>query len=168
MRLSSMAMRWLFSHPLLAGRNNFVMHIEIRHQAFNPWHELEAYTRSAGHRHQAGACATFVGSMRDFNEGDTVRTMHLEHYPGMTEKQLGIIVDEVSKENGLLDVLVLHRVGDINPGEEIVLVGCWSSHRKAAFDGCRLIMEALKSKAPFWKKEKLLDGERWVSRNTPG
>ena len=73
-----------------------------------------------------------------------------------------------SKENGLLDVLLLHRVGDINPGEEIVLVGCWSSHRKAAFDGCRLIMEALKSKAPFWKKEKLLDGERWISRNTPG
>ena len=99
------------------------MHIEIRQQPFNPWQERDAYTRLASHRHQAGACATFVGSMRDFNEGDTVRTMHLEHYPGMTEKQLGVIVDEVSKENGLLDVLVVDRVGDINPGEEIVLGG---------------------------------------------
>ena len=115
-----------------------------------------------------GGVSSFVGLVRDFAKEDKIVHMKLEHYPGMTEKQLGVIVDEVSKENGLLDVLVLHRVGDINPGEEIVLVGCWSSHRKAAFDGCRLIMEALKSKAPFWKKEKLLDGERWISRNTPG
>ncbi len=92
MQLSLMATRWHFSHPLLAASNHFVMHIEIRHQPFNPWQELDAYTRLASHRHQAGACATFVGSMRDFNEGDTVRTMHLEHYPGMTEKQLGVIV----------------------------------------------------------------------------
>ena len=76
--------------------------------------------------------------------------------------------NSIKEANELLDVLVLHRVGVITPGEEIVLVCCWSSHRKAAFDSCRAIMEALKSKAPFWKKETLNDGERWVARNTPG
>ena len=144
------------------------MHIDIRHQPFDAWRELSAYTHAVDYRTKAGACAAFVGSMRDFNEGEAVHSMHLEHYPGMTEKQLAAIVEEIKEVNELLDVLVLHRVGVITPCEEIVLVCCWSSHRKAAFDSCRAIMEALKSKAPFWKKETLNDGERWVARNTPG
>ena len=106
--------------------------------------------------------------MRDFNEGDDVRGMHLEHYPGMTEKHLGEIVRDAAQQFGLLDALVIHRVGRIEPGEPIVLVAVWSAHRAAAFSACRAVMEALKSRAPFWKKETLADRERWVARNTAG
>jgi molybdopterin synthase catalytic subunit len=116
-----------------------------------------------------GACCAFSGSMRDFNQGDTVDTMTLEHYPGMTEKQLEAIIDDAMAEWPLLDALILHRVGEITPGETIVLTACWSAHRAAAFDACRFLMEALKTRAPFWKKETLADqSERWVDSNTPG
>ena len=116
-----------------------------------------------------GATAVFVGTMRDFNEGDEVRGMTLEHYPGMTEKHLEAICAEAANRWTLLETLVVHRVGDIEPGEPIVLVAAWSSHRAEAFEACRFIMEDLKSKAPFWKKERLQDGgTRWVARNTSG
>ncbi|MEM7293894.1 MAG: molybdenum cofactor biosynthesis protein MoaE [Pseudomonadota bacterium] len=116
-----------------------------------------------------GACASFVGTMRDFNEGDDVTAMTLEHYPGMTEKQLETIIDDAKAQWPLLDALVIHRVGEIKPGDPIVLTACWSAHRAAAFDACRFLMEALKSRAPFWKKESLSDNtDRWVARNTPG
>ncbi len=116
-----------------------------------------------------GALATFVGTMRDSNEGDEVKAMRLEHYPEMTEKQLANIVSTAAERWPLIDSLVAHRVGLILPGEPIVLTAVWSKHRAAAFDACRYLMEALKTDATFWKKETLAnDKERWVEKNTPG
>lgn len=145
------------------------MRVSVRDSDFEPYAELAAYqagqTALAGQR---GACCAFVGSMRDFNEGDTVRAMCLEHYPGMTERHLERILDEARQRWACLDALVVHRVGDILPDQAIVLVAVWSAHRGAAFDACRYIMEELKHRAPFWKKEALEEGERWVARNTDG
>ncbi len=116
-----------------------------------------------------GATANFIGTMRDFNEGDDVQSMVLEHYPAMTDKQLNQIVDEACEQWPIQNTLVVHRVGEIFPSEAIVLVAVWSTHRGAAFDACRYIMEALKHKAPFWKKESLTTGStRWVEENTKG
>jgi molybdopterin synthase catalytic subunit len=107
--------------------------------------------------------------MRDFNEGDHVKGMNLEHYPGMTESQLEKIVAEAQTRWPIIDSLLIHRVGDIFPNEPIVLVAIWSSHRGDAYDANRYIMEALKSRAPFWKKEVLTSElERWVLKNTDG
>jgi len=136
--------------------------------ALEPWSELAGYERDTLPAGQFGATASFVGTMRDFNEGDDVSSMTLEHYPGMTEKQLEAIVNEAVETHGLLDALVVHRVGTVNPGDPIVLVAVWSAHRKAAFDACREIMEFLKSRAPFWKKESVGDSTRWVEKNTAG
>ncbi|MFK8080013.1 MAG: molybdenum cofactor biosynthesis protein MoaE [Granulosicoccus sp.] len=116
-----------------------------------------------------GATASFVGTMRDFNEGTSVSAMTLEHYPGMTEKQLAEIIDDARSQWDILDALIVHRVGDIFPGQPIVLTAVCSAHRAAAFDACRFLMEALKSRATFWKKETLNNGnQRWVEKNTPG
>ena len=102
------------------------------------------------------------------NEGESVRGMTLEHYPGMTERHLQRIVEAAFAEWPLLDALVIHRVGDLQPNDPIVLVAVWSAHRAAAFAACRFIMEELKSKAPFWKREDIAGGARWVEHNTPG
>jgi len=116
-----------------------------------------------------GATANFIGTMRNVNEGDDVIGMMLEHYPGMTEKELDSIVEDARAQWPIDDALIVHRVGDIQPGEPIVLTAVWSAHRSAAFEACRFLMEALKSRAPFWKRETLKDGShRWVERNTPG
>lgn len=144
--------------------------IKICPEPFDPWREIIRYQNSmsvmAG---KYGATSVFVGTMRDFNEGDEVQGMTLEHYPGMTEKQLEKIVAEACLQSDLLDVLILHRVGNIEPAEPIVLVAVWSSHRGDAFDACRNIMEALKTNAPFWKKERLQNGrQRWVEKNSDG
>lgn len=143
--------------------------IEIRERGFDPWHELPAF--QAAHPAlcgKAGASAVFVGSMRDFNQADDVDAMRLEHYPGMTEKHLVRARDDAMQRWSLQEVLILHRIGEVRPGDPIVLVAVWSTHRAEAFDACRAIMEDLKSNAPFWKKETLRDGERWVRSNTPG
>jgi molybdopterin synthase catalytic subunit len=115
-----------------------------------------------------GATAVFVGTMRDFNLGDSVVRMSLEHYPGMAERQLVQIADQAIVRWDLVDVLVIHRVGVIQPGESIMLAAAWAAHRGAAFDACRYIVEELKHAAPFWKKETLERGERWVENNTHG
>ena len=144
------------------------MTVRIFENSFNPTQVLEQHEASltAG---SYGATATFVGTMRDFNEGDDVVAMTLEHYPGMTEKQLDAIIARAHEQWPLIDALVAHRVGQITPGEPIVLTAVWSAHRAAAFDACRFLMEALKSEAPFWKKEQLSDdSHRWVEKNTPG
>lgn len=144
--------------------------IRICTESFDPWHEVSAYQKAAKHMAgKYGAANVFVGTMRDFNEGDRVVGMTLEHYPGMTEKQLERIVGQVRRQWQIFDALVVHRVGAIAPNEPIVLVAVWASHRGDAFDAGRQIMEALKSEAPFWKKERLTDGsERWVEHNTDG
>ena len=146
------------------------MTVRVVPAPFDPYLALQEHARAVFASPGAfGATAVFVGTMRDFNEGDEVRGMTLEHYPGMTEKHLEAICAEAAGRWTLLETFVVHRVGDIEPGEPIVLVAAWFAHRAEAFEACRFIMEDLKSKAPFWKKERLQAGDtRWVARNTPG
>lgn len=145
------------------------MTIKITTADFDPWQEIQSYQQNSAIAGKFGATSIFVGTMRDFNQGDEVRAMHLEHYPGMTEKQLELIVDEASRKWAVIDALVVHKVGDIFPNQPIVLVAVWTTHRGDAFDASRYIMEALKSTAPFWKKEYLaMEKTRWVAENTDG
>lgn len=144
------------------------MGVELRTDTLEPWRELaEAPDGGLGVGGYGATCA-FVGTMRDFNEGDNVSRMVLEHYPGMTERQLETIIAEEGAAYGLMATRVIHRVGPIDPGEPIVLVAVWTAHRREAFEGARAIMEALKSKAPFWKHEQTDSGGRWVEHNTKG
>ncbi len=142
------------------------MHIELIDRPFQP------YQRIADYQHQradAGATAVFVGTLKDRNLGDEVTALYLEHYPGMTEKQLTTIAEAATRRWAVLDYLLIHRVGRIQPGEAIVLVAVWAGHRGDAFDACRTIMEELKNTAPFWKKEQLADGsQRWIEHNSTG
>jgi molybdopterin synthase catalytic subunit len=141
------------------------MAVYLANEAFEPWSRLAAYVPDCVSG-EAGANAVFVGLLRDHHLGDAVTHMHIEHYPGMTERELDNIVAEAMHEWPLFDALIIHRVGAIPVGDAIVLVAVWSAHRGAAFDGCAYVMEQLKSRAPFWKKETLAAGERWVERNT--
>jgi molybdopterin synthase catalytic subunit len=111
---------------------------------------------------KVGAVAAFIGTVRDVNDGSTVAGMTLEHYPGMTEKALAAIVDEAKARWDILDALVVHRVGPLAPTDQIVLVGVTSAHRGDAFAACEFIMDYLKTRAPFWKKEATPEGVRWV------
>jgi len=111
---------------------------------------------------RVGAVASFIGTVRDANEGATVSAMTLEHYPGMTEKALHAIVEEARGRFDILDALVIHRVGDLALADQIVLVAVTSAHRGGAFDACRFIMDYLKTRAPFWKREATPAGTRWV------
>ncbi len=144
--------------------------IEVLESIFDPWKLQQDYqTISMQGKTDYGATASFIGTMRDFNEGDDVTSMTLEHYPKMTEKQLNEIVDEACEKWSLLNSLIVHRVGRILPAEPIVLVTVWSSHRVDAFEACRFLMEELKHRAPFWKQETLEEGaSRWVEENTAG
>ena len=146
------------------------MTIKIIAELFDPWQEIQSYQNSASAMMgKFGATSIFIGTMRDFNDNADVKGMTLEHYPGMTEKQLEKIVAEAQQHWQVIDTLVVHRVGDILPNEPIVLVAVWTAHRGDAFDASRYIMEALKTKAPFWKKERLItEEERWVAENTDG
>ncbi|TQV85636.1 molybdopterin synthase catalytic subunit MoaE [Exilibacterium tricleocarpae] len=110
----------------------------------------------------AGAVVLFTGLVRDLNQGDAVRGLTLEHYPGMTEKVLADIVTEARQRWRLLQVSILHRVGALAPADQIVLVGCASAHRGDAFAACEFIMDFLKTRAPFWKQERTAGGHRWV------
>jgi molybdopterin synthase catalytic subunit len=109
-----------------------------------------------------GAIASFIGLVRDTNDGDSVATMTLEHYPGMTEKALEAIVVDARARWDILDVLVVHRVGELRPTDQIVMVVVSSSHRGDAFAACEFVMDYLKTEAPFWKKEQTGQGARWV------
>lgn len=111
----------------------------------------------------AGAVAMFSGKVRDMNLGDNVTGLLLEHYPGMTEKALSDICQQALDRWPLQKVRVIHRIGDLNIGDQIVFVGVTSAHRGASFEACEFIMDFLKTKAPFWKKEKIADDEqRWI------
>ncbi len=109
-----------------------------------------------------GAIASFVGLVRDVNDGSGVSGMTLEHYSGMTEKALTDIVERASANWDVLECTVIHRVGELKPTDQIVLVIVASSHRGDAFKACEFIMDYLKTQAPFWKKEQTIEGERWV------
>ena len=109
-----------------------------------------------------GAVASFIGAVRDVNEGGAVAEMSLEHYPGMTEKAIEEIVVQATARWSILDALVIHRVGKLKPGDQIVLVAVASAHRGDAFAACEFIMDYLKTRAPFWKKEQSGGSARWV------
>ena len=115
---------------------------------------------------RVGAVASFIGIVRDVNDDTTVRTLTLEHYPGMTEKALQRIVDEARQRWSIYDAVVIHRIGELAPTDQIVLVAVSSAHRGDAFAACEFIMDYLKTQAPFWKKERTPDGERWVEART--
>jgi molybdopterin synthase catalytic subunit len=111
---------------------------------------------------RVGAVAIFVGTVRDVNEASAVSTMTLEHYPGMTEKALAAIEDEARARWRIFDVRIVHRIGELKPQDQIVLVAVTSAHRGEAFAACEFIMDYLKTRAPFWKKEATAAGSRWV------
>ena len=118
------------------------------------------------HAPKVGAIVSFVGTVRDLNEGEHVSEMELEHYPGMTEKALEEIVAQAKSRWDIFDALVIHRVGPLKPLEQIVLVAVTSAHRGEAFDACEFIIDYLKTQAPFWKKEQTPQGARWVDART--
>lgn len=113
-------------------------------------------------RRDVGAIASFVGLVRDVNDGSGVHAMTLEHYPGMTERALEEIVDQAKARWALFGVRVIHRYGRLEPTDRIVFVGVASSHRGDAFAACEFIMDYLKTRAPFWKREETPEGARWV------
>ena len=135
------------------------MHLEIINGKFDALAKLSEYQQRLPDG-KFGAACHFVGSMRDFNQGDDVQSMVLDHYPGMTEKQLQKILENTQAQWDVLDLLVIHRVGEIRPNDNIVVCAAWSAHRDEAFQACRFLIEELKHKAPFWKKERLSDRER--------
>lgn len=111
---------------------------------------------------QVGAIASFVGTVRDVNEGSGVRTLTLEHYPAMTQRSLEGIVQQARARFNVLAIRVIHRYGTLSPTDQIVLVVAAGAHRGEAFAACEFVMDYLKTSAPFWKKEHTLEGERWV------
>jgi molybdopterin synthase catalytic subunit len=111
---------------------------------------------------RVGAVATFVGTVRDRNDGSDVAAMTLEHYPGMTEKSLEEIIQKAKARWDIFDVLIIHRVGPLNIEDQIVLTAVTSAHRGEAFAACEYVMDYLKTLAPFWKKEDTPEGARWV------
>jgi len=133
--------------------------IRVQEDDFDIGAELERLTAAAG---GAGAVSCFVGLVRDFSGGETVSAMTLEHYPGMTERQLGKIEAEARERWPLDAVLIVHRYGRLEPGDRIVLVATASAHRKAAIDACSFLIDWLKTRAPFWKLEETPEGGRWV------
>lgn len=142
------------------------MTIEVNNEVFNPWQVLADYENQRTDLDgDYGASAVFVGTMRNLNEGRTVESMTLEHYPGMTEKHLKLICDEAGEKWHILDSFVRHRYGEILPNESIVLVATWSHHRQQALAACHFIIDELKTRAPFWKQEQTSEGLRWVEKN---
>jgi len=144
------------------------MAIQLRELGFDPCTELAAHQdKFVDRRGKFGAVISFVGTMRDFNDGRAVQAMTLEHYPGMTEKHLQLICAEAGRRWDILDSLIIHRVGEVHPNDPIVLAAVWSAHRAAAFDACRYLIEELKTRAPFWKYERFREKSQWVEHNTP-
>ncbi|HNC52291.1 MAG TPA: molybdopterin synthase catalytic subunit MoaE [Accumulibacter sp.] len=133
--------------------------VRIQEADFDVGVELAALRRE---NPRVGAVASFVGIVRDANEGSDVSELTLEHYPGMTETALAAIVDEARERWAIIDALVIHRVGRLLPTDQIVLVAVSSAHRGEAFAACEFIMDYLKTQAPFWKREVTAEGARWV------
>lgn len=140
------------------------MTVKIQAADFDVSTEIEALRRG---NPKIGAIASFVGVVRDVNDGNSVAEMTLEHYPGMTEKAIEEIIGQARGRWNIYDALVIHRIGRLSPTDQIVLVVVTSAHRGEAFASCEFIMDYLKTRAPFWKKEQTGGGARWVeSRET--
>lgn len=133
-------------------------YVSVQVEDFSVAQEYEALSSGT----DAGAVVTFIGKVRDMNLGDHVTGLHLEHYPGMTEKSLNEICDEAKSRWPLLHLRLIHRIGDLDIGDQVVFVGVSSAHRSASFEACEFVMDYLKTKAPFWKKERTTDGTRWI------
>jgi molybdopterin synthase catalytic subunit len=135
------------------------MPIKIQESDFDVSEEIASLRKGDP---RVGAVVTFLGTVRDMNDGSQVKGMTLEHYPGMTEKALQEILDQAKARWDIYQTLVIHRVGPLLPEDQIVLVAVTSAHRGEAFAACEFIMDYLKTAAPFWKKEDTPDGARWV------
>ncbi len=133
--------------------------VKVQHEDFDAGAEIAKLRLS---RPDIGALAVFIGQVRDINDGSPVVNMTLEHYPGMTEKALQDIVAQATSRWDIFDALVIHRVGTLQPTDQVVMVAVVGAHRAAAFKACEFIMDYLKTQAPFWKKELTGSGERWV------
>ena len=133
--------------------------IRVQTEAFDPGLEIARLSEASK---QVGAIASFVGVIRDINDDATVSTLYLEHYSGMTEHQIGDIINEANTRWQMISATVIHRVGLLHPAEQIVFVGVASSHRGEAFDACEFIMDYLKTRAAFWKREQTSAGPRWL------
>ncbi len=136
-----------------------MMPVRVQREAFDAGAEIDKLR--AGDR-RVGAVASFIGTVRDVNDDAAVRTLTLEHYPGMTEKALEEIVAEAKRRFDVYEIGVIHRIGELLPTDPIVFVAVTSAHRGEAFDACRFVMDYLKTRAPFWKKELTPQGSRWV------
>ncbi len=134
------------------------MSVRVQSEPFDMGAEVQAFTASVT---GAGAVVTFSGLVRD--EGGTLTAMEIEHYPGMTEKALGAIRDEAMKRWSLQEALIIHRYGPLKPGEQIMMVATAARHRASAFEAAEFLMDYLKSRAPFWKKEHQADSADWVA-----
>ncbi len=135
------------------------MPVRIQSEDFDAGREIASLR--AGNA-QVGAVTAFVGVVRDMNDGSVVADMELEHYPGMTEKAIAEIIEQAKSRWNIFDVMVVHRVGHLKPTDQIVLVVVSSAHRGDAFEACEFVMDYLKTRAPFWKKEQTPHGARWV------
>ncbi len=134
--------------------------ISVQENAFDSGEEINTLRESSC---DVGGISIFIGVVRDINDDDNVSGLYLEHYPGMTEKQIRSIVDEAVTRWDVKAATVIHRVGQLHPSDEIVFVGVASGHRGEAFDACEFIIDFLKTKATFWKKETTEDGDRWLT-----
>jgi molybdopterin synthase catalytic subunit len=136
------------------------MTVRVQTEDFDVAIELASMRKASA---DIGAVVSFIGQVRDINDGDVVSTLTLEHYPGMTERALEQIEQEAKSRWDINGSLIIHRVGTLQPLDQIVLVAVTSAHRGEAFKACEFIMDYLKTQAPFWKKEATPDGERWIA-----
>ena len=139
------------------------MKISIQQEDFDVSTELQLLRKDLP---GIGGINIFVGTVRDTHQGDEVQSMEIEHYPGMTEKALQEIVEQAKKRYDILNFTIIHRVGKLQPTDQIVLVAVASTHRGDAYAACEFMMDYLKTSAPFWKKEHTPDGSRWVDART--
>lgn len=137
--------------------------VSIQTEDFNLAVEVDALKSNDK---RIGAVCTFTGTVRDQNDGLNVSSMELEHYPGMTEKAIEAMIDEALKRFDIFDARVVHRVGLLQPLDQVVMVAVTSAHRGESFKACEFLMDFLKTQAPFWKKEQTPEGARWVDART--
>ena len=136
--------------------------IQIQEKDFDIGDLYQQVTASDNNPLGYGAIVTFIGKVRDFNLEQSVSGLSLEHYPGMTEKSLINISDQAKQRWPIAQPIIIHRIGDLQPGDQIVYIGVASAHRKAAFEACEFLIDYLKTQAPFWKKEKSETGYQWI------
>ena len=133
--------------------------VSIQTEDFNLAIEVEALRQNDK---RVGAICTFTGTVRDRNDGLSIKSMELEHYPGMTEKAIEAMIDEASVRFNIFGARIVHRVGLLQPLDQVVMVAVTSAHRGESFKACEFLMDYLKTQAPFWKKEQTPEGARWV------